>query len=297
MSSKKLPLKKTEKKKNTKKVVTKKTVSKNTSSKSVGSDAAKKRYLVVGNWKANPSMLSEARNLFNGIKDKVRQVRLTDIVVCPPYVYLDNLSNLYKGKKILLGAQTVFSEQTGSYTGEVGAEMVKSVGAAYTIIGHSERRKMGETDEDVKARINAALASGLIPIVCIGENERDNDGEYLSVIKDQIQAIFYGTSRDWFRRVVIAYEPIWAIGKNSKGAVTMHALHETAIYIRKVLSELFDKKTALAATVLYGGSVDANNAAELIDGTQVDGFLVGRASLEAESFLEIIAAVEEYAKK
>lgn len=294
MSSKKSSLKKNKSKKN----VT--TSAKKQSTKSTPKKTSvdpENQYLVVGNWKANPETLVEARNLFNEIKNNVRQVRLTDIVVCPPFVYLDNLNALYKGKKISLGAQTVYSEQSGSYTGEVGAEMVKSVGAKYTIIGHSERRKMGETDEDVKARINIALSSELVPIVCIGEKERDNDGEYLSVIRDQIQAIFYGTSRDWFRKVVIAYEPIWAIGKNSKGAVTMHALHETAIYIRKVLSEIFDKKTALAATILYGGSVDASNATELIDGTQVDGFLVGRASLEAGSFLGIVSAVEEYAKK
>lgn len=291
MSSKKSSLKKTKNKKNLKVATNKRSPNKKESA------GSKKRYLVVGNWKENPATLVEARSLFNGVKDGVRTVRSTDIVICPPFVYLDNLSNLYKGKKISLGSQTIFTEQTGSFTGEVGAEMVKSVGGNYTIVGHSERRAMGETDEDVKARINAALASDITPIVCIGEDERDSDGEYLTAIREQIQAIFYGTSRDWFNRVVIAYEPIWAIGKNSKGAVTTHALHETAIYIRKVLSELFDKRSALAATILYGGSVDPSNAAELIDGTQVDGFLVGRASLSPDSFLEIVKTVEDYAKK
>lgn len=279
-----------------KKAVAKKAATKKVAQKTPSLKGAQKKFIVVANWKMNPATLSEAKTLFNKVKDNIRQIRDTDIVICPPAVYLDSLSALYRGKKISLGAQTIFPKPTGSFTGEMSAEMVKSVGAKYVIVGHSERRKMGETDEDVKARINAALAADLIPIVCIGEKERDNDGEYLSVIRDQIHALFYGTSRDWFSRVVIAYEPIWAIGKNSKGAVTMHALHETAIYIRKVLSELFDKKSALAATILYGGSVDPSNAGELIDGTQTDGFLVGRASLSADQFLEILSTVENYAK-
>lgn len=295
MSSKKTSLKKTKKKEKTKAAVVKRVVRKNNQKKT--EDLSRKSYLVVGNWKTNPETLVDAKAIFNGVKNEVRQIRHTDIVICPPFVYISNLNDLYKGKKISLGSQTIFSEKSGSYTGEVGVEMVKSVGAKYTIVGHSERRGMGETDDDVRVRINVALAADVTPIICIGENERDNDGKYLSAIRDQVQALFYGTSRDWFKKVVIAYEPIWAIGKNSKGAVTMHALHETAIYIRKILSEMFDKKTALEATILYGGSVDANNAAELIDGTQIDGFLVGRASLEADSFLGIINAVETYAKR
>ena len=256
-----------------------------------------KEMFVVANWKMNPTTVSEARALFTGIKDGLRVARNSNIVICPPFVYLDTLNSLYKGKKITFGVQTCFAEKEGSFTGEVGAEMARSVGARYVILGHSERRAMGETNEDVRARVQRALEADLTPIVCIGEHKRDNDGEYLEVIKGQLHSLFYGMSRDWLSRIVIAYEPIWAIGKSGKEAVTAHALHETAIYIRKVLAGLFDKKTAIAQTVLYGGSVKPGNAAELVDGTQINGFLVGSASLAATDFLKIVDAVESYAKR
>lgn len=285
MSRKKPSLKKVQQKKD----IRKKKPSKKTEDK--------KRFLVVANWKMNPVALQEVRNNFNKIKDNIRTIRETDIVISPPAVYLDLLSGLYRGKKITLGAQTVHPEKSGAFTGEIAAEQVKSVGAKYVIVGHSERREMGESDEDVRARINAVIAAEMTPIVCVGEKARDKNGKYLTVIKEQLQALFYGASRDSLEKLIIAYEPIWAIGKDSKGAVTMHALHETSIYIRKILAEMFDKRTALNATILYGGSVDSSNAAELIDGTQTDGFLVGRASLDPDEFLKIIEAVEAYARK
>lgn len=257
----------------------------------------KEQYLLVANWKMNPETALEARTIFTDIKDRSRALRETHLVVCPPAPFIGELRGRYSGKKLSFGAQTCFAETRGSFTGEVSAPMIKSVGGTYVIVGHSERRAMGETDEDVRARINAVLEADLTPIVCIGETERDSDGEYLSVIREQIRALFSGMSRDWLARVVIAYEPIWAVGKNSKRAVTTHELHETSIYIRKVFAEMFDKTIAIKQRILYGGSVDHQNAAALIDGTQIDGFLVGRASLDAESFLGIADAIEMYAKR
>jgi len=255
------------------------------------------RFLVVANWKMNPPTLSEARSLFSAVKDFSRTLKSTAIVVCPPFVYLDALKALYGGKKIAFGAQTVFGEKAGPYTGEVSADMVKSVGGSYVIIGHSERRAMGENDKAARARLEKAIEAGLTPIVCIGESVRDDEGEYLSLLRNQLNSLFYSLSRDWLKRVVIAYEPIWAIGKTGNDAVTPHALHETAIFIRKVLSEMFDKRTAIGQSILYGGSVKKENAAALIDARQINGFLVGSASLDAEEFMSIVSAVEEYGER
>ncbi|MDZ7726618.1 MAG: triose-phosphate isomerase [Candidatus Campbellbacteria bacterium] len=283
-----------QKKKKTKSVEVKK---KQTKPSVSGVETKKKDMLVAANWKMNPGEIALAKKLFLGVKEGMRKIKKTEVVVCPPFVYLDTLLDLYTGKKIGFGAQTCFSEKEGSYTGEVSAGMIQSLGARYVILGHSERRAMGETDKDVRERVQRVLEVGLTPIVCIGEHERDNDGKYLEVIKDQLQELFYGMSRDWMKNVIIAYEPIWAIGKSSNESVTPHALHETAIYIRKVLAGLFDKKSAISQTILYGGSVEPNNASELIDGTQVNGFLVGHASLESQDFLQIVEEVEKYAQR
>lgn len=255
------------------------------------------RFLVVANWKMNPPTLSEARSLFSAVKDFSRTLKNTAIVACPPFVYLDTLKASYGGKKISFGAQTVFGEKTGPYTGEVSADMVKSVGGSYVIIGHSERRAMGENDKTVRVRLEKAIEAGLTPIVCIGESTRDDEGEYLSLLRSQLNSLFYSLSRDWLKRVVIAYEPIWAIGKTGNGAVTPHALHEMSIFIRKVLAEMFDKRTAIEQNILYGGSVKKENTAALIDATQINGFLVGSASLDAEEFISIVSAVEEYGER
>ncbi|MEX0933188.1 MAG: triose-phosphate isomerase [Candidatus Paceibacterota bacterium] len=263
----------------------------------VASEVESKKFYVIANWKMNPTTLLKAEALFGAIRDGSRLLKHAKTIVCPPFLYLNTLKDGYSGKKVAFGAQTCFVEEYGPFTGEVSAPMIKSVGGEYVILGHSERRAMGETDEDVRARANSALSANLTPIICIGEHARDDDGEYLAVIKNQVHAIFYGMSRDWLRRVIIAYEPIWAIGKTGKDAVTAHGLHETGMYIRKVLAEMFDKSIAIEQRILYGGSVKAENAAALIDGTQVEGFLVGSASLNAEEFLKIIEAVESYAKK
>jgi triosephosphate isomerase (TIM) len=265
--------------------------------KAVLNEKEPKTYQVVANWKMYPETTAEARVLFNKVKDQARPLKSTRLVVCPPLLYLEQLKSLYSGKKVLFGAQTCFVENTGPFTGEMGARMIKSVGAEYVILGHSERRAMGETDESIRVRIDSALSAHLAPIVCIGESVRDSDGDYLSRIREQMQALFYGMSRDWLHRVIIAYEPIWAIGKTGKDAVTGHELHETAIYIRKVLSEMFDKSIAIEQRILYGGSVKAENAKNLIDGTQINGFLVGSASIDSDEFIKIAQEVEAHAKQ
>lgn len=293
------------KKRETKRVAIKKKPQKATPTKrvrthvkrKVAPETNSKKFYVIANWKMNPTTVARAETLFDATNERARSLKHTNIVICPPFLYLDTLKNRYSGKKIAFGAQTCFVEDHGPFTGEVSAPMVKSVGGEYVILGHSERRAMGETDEEIRARADNALNSNLTPVICIGEDVRDDDGDYLGVIKNQVHAIFYGMSRDWLRRVIIAYEPIWAIGKTGKDAVTAHGLHETGMYIRKVLAEMFDKSIAIEQRILYGGSVKAENAAALIDGTQVEGFLVGSASLDAEEFLEIIEAVESYAKK
>lgn len=254
-------------------------------------------FIIAANWKTNPTTLKEARALFESTKQKVRTLRNTDVILAPPLVFLSAITSDYGGKKIQFAAQDLSIHKGGSHTGDVSGEEIKSAGAEYVIVGHSERREAGETDEVVKEKTMRALDAGLRPIVCIGEHTRDADGSYLSYIREQIKAIFWGMSKDWLSKTLIAYEPIWAIGKTAEESVTPHALHETAIYIRKTLVDLFDKRHALAYPILYGGSVEPTNAEELVDNTGINGFLVGHASLEPESFEKIISSVEAYAKR
>lgn len=264
--------------------------------KKTQSDETTQRFIVAANWKTNPESLKEALSLFESSKAAARTLRSTDIILAPPLVFLYALTSEYSGQKVRFAAQDLSVHEAGSHTGEVSGEQIKNAGAACVIVGHSERRAAGEDDELVKEKTARALDAGLHPIVCIGEKKRDDEGAYLEVIRKQLEAIFFGMSKDWFSRVTIAYEPIWAIGKTAEESVTPHALHETAIYIRKVLVDLFDKRHALACPILYGGSVEPENAEELISNTGVNGFLVGHASLTTESFGKIVSTVETYAK-
>lgn len=252
----------------------------------------KKRNLVVANWKMSPETLEEAKKIFNGARLSAKGLKNTDAVVCPPFPFIFPLTKLNSPKNLFLGSQNVSSEIKGAFTGEVSAEMLKSLGLKYCIVGHSERRAMGESNEIIRKKLQIAFDTGLTPIFCIGEKERDMDGNHLSFLKNQIKECLTGLQKKHLVGITIAYEPIWAIGKSYKEAMSATDIHETSLFIKKIISELFGKDIADGARILYGGSVEAENAYEIAHIGNIEGFLVGHASLHSEQFASILKAVD-----
>lgn len=250
--------------------------------------ALKKKKLVIGNWKMNIFSVKEAKKLVEGIKKGSLKNKNTDVVVAPPFVYLSELKGVVS-KKVSLGAQNIFEEAVGSYTGEVSVQHLTQFKVSYVIIGHSERRARGESDASISKKITRALENKITPVFCIGEASRDEHGEYLAFIKNQLATGLAGVSKSTISDVVIAYEPIWAIG--AKEAMNSHQVHEMSLYIQKCIKELYGT-LAMMPRILYGGAVNADNAREIVDRGYVDGLLVGRESLKAENFLGIINNVD-----
>ncbi|MFA5830254.1 MAG: triose-phosphate isomerase [Candidatus Paceibacterota bacterium] len=244
--------------------------------------------LIVGNWKMNPQTVLEARKLFLAIKKEAGNFRRVDTVMCPPFVFLGDLAPRISGQKCVLGSQNVFFEEAGAFTGEISAPMLQSLRAKYAIVGHSERRAMGETDGVISKKISAGIKAGLTIILCIGEKERDAECAYLQILKEQIIASLSGVPKESLSKIVIAYEPVWAIGAKATGVATPEALLETIIFIRKILSDLYDQPSAHAMKILYGGSADETNAGSFMRDGGANGLLVGRASLDAKKFIEIV---------
>jgi triosephosphate isomerase len=216
-------------------------------------------------------------------------VKKIEVVACPPVLYLAKLKKY--SRKLGLGVQNIFQEESGAYTGEISAEMVYDLGGRYVILGHSERRAMGESNEEINKKIRSALSAGLMPVICIGEKDRDENHEYLNFIKEQIEIAFKNVSKDSLSKMIIAYEPVWAIGKNATREATPAEFLETKIFIKKVLSDIFSVKADIPR-IIYGGSVHPKNSEAFIKEGQADGFLVGRDSLDAKKFSEIINIVE-----
>lgn len=248
-----------------------------------------KKKIVIGNWKMNPLSLKEAEKLFFDTAKSISSVKKTEIVICPPFLYLEKLKKL--SKKIFLGAQDSFWGDKGAYTGEISVEMLYNIGTRYVILGHSERRAMGESNNDINKKIKASIGAGLRPILCIGESVRDENHEYLNFIKTQIEECLNGISKDSISKVIIAYEPIWAIGKGAYPA-TGEEFREMNIFIRKILSDKFGVKNILKIRIIYGGSVDEKNTTDFIKNGKTDGFLLGRASLDSKKFSKIVEICE-----
>jgi len=240
----------------------------------------------------NPETVEDAKRVFNGTRLAAKGLKNTDIIVCPPFPFLPVISKLSYPKNLFFGVQNIGSELKGAFTGEVSAAMVKSVGAEYSVVGHSERRAIGETNEIVRKKLQIALDADLVPILCIGEKERDKDGNYLAFIKNQIKECLFGLQKKHLVGINIAYEPIWAIGRSYKEAMTPTDIHETVLFIKKVITELFGQDIAVGARILYGGSVEAENAGAIIQYGNINGFLVGHASLVPERFSAILKAAD-----
>ncbi len=251
----------------------------------------KKRSYIIGNWKMNPSGKKEALRIFDGIK-KRSQRRNAEIVICPPYLYLSDFSSKRLPKNLSLGAQSCFWEEGGSYTGEISPVQLADMKVKYVIVGHSERREMGESDEEISKKIKSSLRSGINPVICIGEKERDKDGEYLRLLESQLTFAFSEVTPALLERVIVAYEPVWAIGKSEEEAITGHQLYEIVVFTKRFLSKRYGKKEGFSVPVLYGGSVSPRNAEEFLREGHAEGLLIGRQSLDPKSFSEIIDIAE-----
>lgn len=239
--------------------------------------------IIAGNWKMYKT-LGEAVDFIKGIKPQVADVTERTILVCPPYPVLKEAGNMIAGSNISLGAQNLFWEEEGAFTGEVSAPMLKAVGCQYVIIGHSERRQyFGETDETVNKKLQAALKHGLISIVCVGETLAQREsGETYKVIEKQIKDGLKTLSEDQWKLVVIAYEPVWAIGTGK--TATPEQAQEVHAFIRGLLP----KTVAQEIRILYGGSVKPENIKELMSKPDIDGGLVGGAALKVDSFAKLV---------
>ena len=245
-----------------------------------------RKIIIAGNWKMNKT-ISEAMELVNGLKRELSGIENIDIVVIPPYTALGEISDMLTNSNIRLGAQDLYWEEKGAFTGEVSATMLKDVGAEYVVIGHSERRTyFGETNESVNKKVKAALNAGLLPIMCIGERlEQRESGKAFDVIKDHLEGGLKDISGEDLPKVIIAYEPVWAIGTGK--TATPGQAEEAHKYIRKLLSDMYDETVAGSVRIQYGGSVKPENIKELISEPDIDGALVGGASLKVEQFVPI----------
>jgi len=249
-----------------------------------------RQILVAGNWKMH-KLIGEARQLASELTSRLTGLNASvTVVLCPPFTALAEVADAIAGTGVFLGAQNVHWEEKGAYTGEVSPSMIKDAGCEYVIIGHSERRQyFGEIDETVNRRVRAALHAKLKPIVCVGESERQRDqGQTEAVIIEQVRKGLVDLNAEGMGHVVIAYEPVWAIG-TGKNATPQQA-QEVHALIRGLISNTFGESIASSLLILYGGSVKPGNAGELLAQPDIDGALVGGASLEADSFEGIVRA-------
>jgi triosephosphate isomerase len=249
-----------------------------------------RRSLVAGNWKMNGSRAENA-SLVRSLLDQARPDSTTEVLLCPPFVYLHEVGRLLKDSDVALGAQSLCAEAMGAFTGEVSAAMLKDVGCSYVLVGHSERRQVyAESDALVARKFVAAQSQGLVPVLCVGETLEEREGERTAqVVARQLDAVLAVSGAGAFRSAVIAYEPVWAIGTGRNAspdqAQDVHSM------IRGKVAAL-DATIGASVRILYGGSVKASNARELFAMPDIDGGLVGGASLNADEFARICAAAD-----
>jgi len=246
-----------------------------------------RRPLIAGNWKMYKTA-AEAAQTARQLTELVAGADHADIMIAPAFTALEAVASALQGTNVDLGAQNIFWESEGAYTGEISPGMLTAAGCTYVIIGHSERRQyFGETDETVNRRIGAAVAAGLRPVMCVGETEAQREaGETLSVLDKQVKNGLKELVADRLSHLVVAYEPVWAIGTGK--TATSGQAQEAHAFIRKLLAQTLGSELAAAARILYGGSVKPDNIAELMGMADIDGALVGGASLKADSFSRIV---------
>ncbi len=247
--------------------------------------------IIAGNWKMNKSV-EEAMDLVDDMLEHLEAIDGVEKVLCPPFVALYPLYEQLEGTNIFLGAQNMYWEDQGAFTGEISPLMIQGM-CDYVIIGHSERRTLfGETDQDVNRKVKAAIQHSIIPIIAVGENLAQNEaGQTNEVVVRQVRAALEGVGAEDAAEVVIAYEPIWAIG-TGKAANGQYA-NEVSALIRRTIAELYDEQLASGVRIQYGGSVNTKNIEEFMSQPEIDGALVGGASLKADDFVQIVAKTQE----
>lgn len=246
--------------------------------------------LVIGNWKMNPLTESAAVTLAKEVLTISKKAKHARVVVVPPALYIPAVSKVARTTVLGLGVQHVVPGPVGAVTGEISGAMAQPYGITYAIVGHSEQRALGVTDEQVAATVAMLIKIGITPVICVGERERDSRADFYSLIASQIKTALAAIPKTKYKQIVIAYEPIWAIGTGK--TATPADVQEMRLFINKVITDLAGRPAAKAVTVLYGGSVTKDNALSLWQEGQVDGFLVGGASLKGEDFATIIASTK-----
>lgn len=243
---------------------------------------------IVGNWKMFPKTLLEARTHVRALERVVRSTRKISLIICPPTLFVADVARQVQRKKIItVGVQNVHSDPEGPHTGDSSARQALSIGARYAIVGHAERRALGETDSDVQKKTFIAVTTGLTPIVCVGEKERDAHGAYLEFVEKQILSAFALVPQHMRSRVIIAYEPLYAIGATTPPSE--HDIHQMVLSIRKILHTAYGPSTGRTVRVLYGGAVDDTNARTIFNAIpELSGFLVGRASIDSEKSVSLL---------
>jgi triosephosphate isomerase (TIM) len=251
--------------------------------------------IVAGNWKMNKTF-EEADTLIYDILDLIEEKGKpadVDVIICPPFIYLELAGDITEDSEIFVGAQNVSRFETGAYTGEISASMLRSMHIDFAIIGHSERRKFfRESDEDLLDKAKSALKQDIAPIFCCGELLEERDaGKHFEIVKQQLEETIFKLDPEDFARVIIAYEPVWAIGTGK--TATSEQAQEMHFYIRELIWNKYGAEIAAETSILYGGSCNAKNAKELFSMPDVDGGLIGGASLKAEEFVQIVLAAAE----
>ncbi len=251
-----------------------------------------RKALIAGNWKMN-MLPSEAKGFMDALKTEMPKQKSCDVAICAPFVVMPALMKAANGSRIGMGAQDVSAHDKGAYTGEVSAAQLKDLGTKYVIIGHSERRQYhGETDEMVNTKAKNTLIDGMTPIICVGESlDQREKSLTMPHIEYQVKSALSGMTEEMVRRCVIAYEPIWAIGTGV--TATADQAEEVCAHIRAVIRKVYSARCARSITILYGGSMNAANAEELLSKPDIDGGLIGGASLKPNDFAKIIAATAQ----
>jgi len=251
-------------------------------------------HLIVANWKMNPESKEKAKAIVSEIESKIKKVKSVRVVICPPFVFLNEVAkSISSSKKLYLGAQDLFIGEGVSHTGEISPKMLKNAGAKYIIVGHSEKRELSDNDEMVREKLLGALKEGFKTILCVGEKERDAHGKYYQFLKNQLESALTSLPKKFIKNLIIAYEPVWAIGKSEKEAMKPEQLNEMAIFIKRVVSDTLHYKEINKLPVLYGGSVTFGNGKDIVEKGNVNGLLVGRESLEAEHFFKLIKEISK----
>lgn len=250
--------------------------------------------IIIGNWKMNPSTIEEAEKMVKSIAKSISKIKNTQIVICAPFLYIERLKKV--SRKISIGAQDAFYEEKGAFTGEVSSHMLSNIGVKYVILGHSERRTLGESNSDINKKLKSALSSSITPILCVGERERDESHGYFNLVKNQLLESLDGIPKNLLYKIIIAYEPVWALSStpNRRDATALDS-REMAVFIRKTLSDKLgaqNQEKNKMPRIIYGGSANEKDCLDFLQNGGVDGLLPGRASLDPKKFVEIISIAE-----